>query len=363
MIEVVKGGLIIDLGVRGFLPASLVDIRRVQNLDEYLGQKIECKVIELNRARNNVVLSRRAVLEEERKEVRQQILDRLQPGQIVEGAISNIVDFGAFVDLDGIDGLIHISELSWSHVNHPSEILSIGDTVQVKVLDIDRDRQRISLGLKQTQEDPWQRVVDTYNVGDELEGKVTKVVTFGAFVEILDGVEGLVHISELAAHHVENPREIVQPGDDVRVKILEIDSERRRLSLCVKRVEGQVLPLRSPSVRRRPTEAGGGEAATLGDVPRLGLSEDVFAEQAPAEEPPPASRRPWPTSRRRRTRPWPTSRRWRTSPRPRSRRPRPRWRTRPWPTRSWPTTPEAAADESAEAAADEARPAGQTDDA
>ena len=242
VIEVVKGGLIIDLGVRGFLPASLVDIRRVPNLDEFMSTKIECKVIELNRSRNNVVLSRRAVLEEERKEQRQEILDRLQPGLVVEGQISNIVDFGAFVDLNGIDGLIHISELSWSHVNHPSEILNIGDTVAVKVLDIDRDRQRISLGLKQTQEDPWQRVVDTYRVGDELEGKVTKVVTFGAFVEILDGVEGLVHISELANHHVENPREVVQPGDEIRVKILEIDSERRRLSLSVKRVEGQVLP-------------------------------------------------------------------------------------------------------------------------
>src|SRR5919199_375943 len=150
VIEVVKGGLIIDLGVRGFLPASLVDIRRVPDLDEYMGTKIETKVIELNRSRNNVVLSRRAVLEEQRKEDRERILDRLQPGMVVEGAISNIVDFGAFVDLDGIDGLIHISELSWSHVNHPSEILSIGDTVPVKVLDIDRDRQRISLGLKQT---------------------------------------------------------------------------------------------------------------------------------------------------------------------------------------------------------------------
>src|SRR5437764_10571404 len=213
VIEGVKGGLIIDLGVRGFLPASLVDIRRVPHLDDYLGQKIECKVIELNRSRNNVVLSRRAVLEEERKEVRQQILDRLQPGLVVEGQISNIVDFGAFVDLDGIDGLIHISELSWSHVNHPSEILSIGDTVKVKVLDIDRDRQRISLGLKQTQEDPWQRVVDTYNVNDELEGKVTKVVTFGAFVEILDGVEGLVHISELAEAANGEPVESPAPED------------------------------------------------------------------------------------------------------------------------------------------------------
>ncbi len=273
VIEVVKGGLIIDLGVRGFLPASLVDIRRVPNLDEYMGQAIECKVIELNRSRNNVVLSRRAVLEEQRKEDRERILDRLQPGQVVEGTISNIVDFGAFVDLDGIDGLIHISELSWSHVNHPSEILNIGDVVSVKVLDIDRQRQRISLGLKQTQEDPWQRVVDTYNIGDELEGTVTKVVTFGAFVEILDGVEGLVHISELAQHHVDNPREIIQPGDPVRVKILEIDSERRRLSLSIKRVEGQVLPVRPI---QPPSE---GDIGALDDVPELGLSEEVFSSE------------------------------------------------------------------------------------
>src|ERR1700735_4545272 len=271
VIEVVKGGLILDLGVRGFLPASLVDIRRVPNLDEYLDPTIECKVIELNRSRNNVVLSRRAVLEEQRKEDRERILDRLQPGQVVEGTISNIVDFGAFVDLDGIDGLIHISELSWSHVNHPSEILSIGDTVSVKVLDIDRQRQRISLGLKQTQEDPWQRVVDTYNIGDELEGTVTKVVTFGAFVEILDGVEGLVHIPELAQPHVENPREVIQPGDPVRVKILEIDSERRRLSLSIKRVEGKLLPVRPITA---PTD---GDAGDLDNVPELGLSEDVFA--------------------------------------------------------------------------------------
>ncbi len=282
VIEVVKGGLIIDLGVRGFLPASLVDIRRVQNLDDFLGQKIDCKVIELNRSRNNVVLSRRAVLEEERKEVRQQILDRLQPGEVVEGAISNIVDFGAFVDLDGIDGLIHISELSWSHVNHPSEVLSIGDVVPVKVLDIDRERQRISLGLKQTQADPWQRVLDTYNVGDVLEGKVTKVVTFGAFVEILDGVEGLVHISELAHHHVENPREVVDQDQEVQVQILEMDSDRRRLSLSIKRVEGQELPLRTITEPAEGVEpAAEGEIA---DVPDLPLSDDVFTGDAATGE-------------------------------------------------------------------------------
>ncbi len=268
VIEVVKGGLILDLGVRGFLPASLVDIRRVQDLDEYMGQELRCKVIELNRSRNNVVLSRRAVLEDERKEMRQAILDKLNPGDVVEGTISNIVDFGAFVDLDGMDGLIHISELSWSHVNHPSEVLEIGQKVDVKVLDIDRERQRISLGLKQTQTDPWQQVLESYNEGDVVSGKVTKVVTFGAFVEILPGVEGLVHISELAQHHVENPREVVSQGDTVNVRILEVDAERRRLSLSLKRVDDGM-----------PLQPGAGEDAA---PPTIDLSEDVFSDEAAA---------------------------------------------------------------------------------
>ncbi len=283
VIEVVKGGLILDLGVRGFLPASLVDIRRVHNLDEFLGQALECKVIELNRSRNNVVLSRRAVLEEERKEVREQILGRLQPGQIVEGKISNIVDFGAFVDLDGIDGLVHISELSWSHVNHPSEVVSIGDTVRIKVLDIDRDRQRISLGLKQTQEDPWQRVISTHRSGDVLEGTVTKVVAFGAFVEILPGVEGLVHISELADHHVENPSEVVEPDAKLNVKILEIDEERRRLSLSIKRVEGQNMPMGDLGEQMEAASGDSSDAATAGPV----AGEDSSSSQAAGEEPTP----------------------------------------------------------------------------
>ncbi len=323
VIEVVKGGLILDLGVRGFLPASLVDIRRVHNLDEFKGQTLECKVIELNRSRNNVVLSRRAVLEEERKEVREQILGRLEPGQVVEGKISNIVDFGAFVDLDGIDGLIHISELSWSHVNHPSEVLSIGETVRVKVLDIDRDRQRISLGLKQTQEDPWQTVLNEYKPNDILEGKVTKVVAFGAFVEIVPGVEGLVHISELAEHHVETPGEVVQPGQEVWVRILEIDEERRRISLSVKRAQrNDNLPLRDlipPELQpeNQPPATPEPEAG----VPDLDLSEEVFSEvpaEAPAAEAPtaqaPAERRrgvgaPRPRKRRRATRGEPQRRR------------------------------------------------------
>ncbi len=273
VIEVVKGGLILDLGVRGFLPASLVDIRRVQDLDEFMGQELRAKVIELNRSRNNVVLSRRAVLEEERKEQRQQILDKLQPGDVVEGQISNIVDFGAFVDLDGMDGLIHISELSWSHVNHPSEVLDIGQTVEVKVLDIDRDRQRISLGLKQTQSDPWQQVMESYHEDDVVEGRVTKVVTFGAFVEILPGVEGLVHISELAQHHVENPREVVSQGQPVNVKIIEVDGERRRLSLSLKRVEDT-----------DPVQPRADGAESVHTRPAIDLSEDVFADEAPPLE-------------------------------------------------------------------------------
>src|SRR5216117_1606274 len=277
VIEVVKGGLILDLGVRGFLPASLVDIRRVQDLDEFLGKELRCKVIELNRSRNNVVLSRRAVLEDERKETRQAILDRLNPGDVVDGQISNIVDFGAFVDLDGMDGLIHISELSWSHVNHPSEILEIGQDVKVKVLDIDRERQRISLGLKQTQSDPWQQVVETYHEGDTVEGKVTKVVTFGAFIEILPGVEGLVHISELAQHHVENPREVVSQGDLVSAKIIEVDAERRRLSLSLKRVEGGGVQERAE------------DSEVVEGTPHLDLSEDVFPESATVAEAGPES--------------------------------------------------------------------------
>ncbi|MDX6601011.1 MAG: small subunit ribosomal protein, partial [Solirubrobacterales bacterium] len=283
--EVVKGGLILDLGVRGFLPASLVDIRRVHNLDEFMGQTLECKVIELNRSRNNVVLSRRAVLEEERKEVREQILGRLEPGQVVEGKISNIVDFGAFVDLDGIDGLIHISELSWSHVNHPSEVVAIGDTVRIKVLDIDRDRQRISLGLKQTQEDPWQRVISAHRPGDVLGGTVTKVVAFGAFVEILPGVEGLVHISELADHHVESPSEVVEPGTTLDVKILEIDEERRRLSLSIKQVEEQKMPMGDLGAQIQEASEGSTGEGPDGSAAGPVVAEDSSSSQAAGEEP------------------------------------------------------------------------------
>lgn len=234
VIEVVKGGLILDIGLRGFLPASLVDIRRVKNLRKFVGEKLECKIIEFNRARNNVVLSRKAYLEEERREARQQILVSLTEGQVKKGVISNVVDFGAFVDLGGIDGLIHISELSWSHVNHPSEVVSIGDEVEVVILDVDRERERVSLGLKQTQQDPWAEIARQYSKGDIVKGQVSKLVSFGAFVDIGDGVEGLVHISELSEDHVEKPSQVVAVGEEVDVKIIDIDLDRRRIGLSMK---------------------------------------------------------------------------------------------------------------------------------
>ncbi len=283
VIEVVKGGLIIDLGVRGFLPASLVDIRRVADLEEFLGKPLLARVIELNRFRNNVVLSRRAVLEEERRGVREQILDRMNVGDLVTGTVSNIVDFGSFVDLNGIDGLIHISELSWSHVNHPSEVLTIGQEVNVKVLDIDRDRQRISLGLKQTQKDPWQEVFENRQVNEIVHGRVTKLVSFGAFVEIEEGVEGLIHISELAQHHVEDPNEILRPGQEVNVKIIEIDPDRRRLSLSLKRLEPEYRIHEDLLPEEEAAEAEGEEGAEASGAPVDESAET--AEVAATDEP------------------------------------------------------------------------------
>ena len=234
VIEVVKGGLILDIGLRGFLPASLVDLRRVNDLTAYLGTEIEARVIEMDRNRNNVVLSRRVLLEEGRKNERAEILEKLSKGMRLKGTVSSIVDFGAFVDLGGIDGLIHISELSWSHVNHPSEVVKVGEEVEVEVLDVDLQRERISLGLKQTTEDPWTKLVETYPVGTIADGKVTKIVPFGAFIELGDNVEGLVHISEMALKHIDSPAQVVHVGDNVKVKVMDVNVERRRISLSMK---------------------------------------------------------------------------------------------------------------------------------
>ena len=234
VIEVVKGGLILDIGLRGFLPASLVEMRRVRDLQPYVGNELEAKIIELDKNRNNVVLSRRAWLEQTQSEVRQNFLTQLQKGQIRKGVVSSIVNFGAFVDLGGVDGLVHVSELSWKHIDHPSEVVQVGDEVTVEVLDVDMDRERVSLSLKATQEDPWQHFARTHQIGQIVPGKVTKLVPFGSFVRVEEGIEGLVHISELAERHVEIPEQVVQVGNDVMVKIIDIDLERRRISLSLK---------------------------------------------------------------------------------------------------------------------------------
>ncbi len=242
VIEVVKGGLIVDIGLRGFLPASLIELRRVRDLAPYLGQKVEAKILELDKNRNNVVLSRRALLEESQSANRSTFLADLAKGQIRTGVVSSIVNFGAFIDLGGVDGLVHVSELSWKHIEHASEVVEIGQEVTVEVLEIDNDRERVSLSLKATQEDPWQVFARTHAIGQYAPGKVTKLVPFGAFVRVADGIEGLVHISELSAKHIELAEQVVSVNQDVFVKVIDIDLERRRISLSLKQATEEVDP-------------------------------------------------------------------------------------------------------------------------
>src|SRR5690625_5286836 len=242
VIEVVKGGLILDIGLRGFLPASLVEMRRVRDLDPYVGQELEANIIELDKNRNNVVLSRRAWLEQTQSEVRTTFLQKLQKGQVRPGVVSSIVNFGAFVDLGGVDGLVHVSELSWKHIDHPSEVVEVGQEVTVEVLDVDMDRERVSLSLKATQEDPWQVFARTHALGQIVPGKVTKLVPFGAFVRVEDGIEGLVHISELANRHIDTAEQVVSVNEVLYVKVIDIDLERRRISLSLKQANEGVDP-------------------------------------------------------------------------------------------------------------------------
>ena len=242
VIEVVKGGLILDIGLRGFLPASLVELRRVRDLQPYVGKSLQAKIIELDKNRNNVVLSRRAWLEETQKEQREEFLENLKPGEVRKGVVSSVVNFGAFVDLGGMDGLVHVSELSWKHVDHPGSVVQVGDEVEVQVLEVDLDRERISLSLKATQQDPWQEFASNHRVGELVYGRVTKLVPFGAFVQVGEGIEGLVHISEMSAHHVDLPEQVVTPGEELWVKIIDLDLQRRRISLSIKQAaEGGVV--------------------------------------------------------------------------------------------------------------------------
>jgi small subunit ribosomal protein S1 len=263
VIEVVKGGLIIDIGLRGFLPASLVEMRRVRDLQPYVGKELECRIIELDKNRNNVVLSRRKFLEESQAEQRQDFLTSLAKGERRTGVVSSIVNFGAFVDLGGVDGLVHVSELSWKHVDHPSEVVEVGQEVDVEVLDVDLERERVSLSLKATQEDPWRQFARRHEVGDVIEGRVTKLVPFGAFVEVDDAIEGLVHISELADHHVERAEDEVGVHDRVPVKIIDIDLDRRRISLSRKQAmrSDEAIGIGPDTPSEAPTETAPAEEA------------------------------------------------------------------------------------------------------
>ncbi len=278
VIEVVKGGLILDIGLRGFLPASLVDLRRVRDLHPFVGTELEAKIIELDRNRNNVVLSRRAFLEESQSEGRKSFLQSLQKGERRKGTVSSIVNFGAFVDLGGVDGLVHVSELSWKHVDHPGEVVAVGQEVEVEVLDVDLERERVSLSLKATQEDPWKEFERTSTAGSIINGQVTKLVPFGAFIRVAPGIEGLVHISEISHEHVDSPESVLSVGDEVQVKVIDVDVSRRRVSLSMRQVSAP--PKREPEIKAEP-EARREPVPEM--VATIQIPDDILAAVAEAE--------------------------------------------------------------------------------
>ncbi|MAV90369.1 MAG: 30S ribosomal protein S1 [Bdellovibrionaceae bacterium] len=238
VIAKVKGGLSVDIGVKAFLPGSQIDLRPVRNIDAYIGKTFKFKVIKFNKKRGNIVLSRRALLEEERESLRSQTLDAMKEGSRVKGLVKNVTDYGAFIDLGGMDGLLHITDMSWGRVKHPSEILNVGDEVEVVVLKFDNEKERVSLGMKQLEDDPWQKVVEKFPVGLKTQGKIVSLADYGAFVELADGVEGLIHVSEMSwTKRVKHPSQIVKVDDVVDVQVLEVDTENRRISLGMKQLE------------------------------------------------------------------------------------------------------------------------------
>jgi small subunit ribosomal protein S1 len=234
----IKGGLLLEIGVPVFLPASQISIRRTGDIVEFINQELECKIIKIDEARMNIVVSRRKLLEEQREAQKRDLLNDIEVGQIRKGVVKNITDFGAFVDLGGIDGLLHITDMSWGRINHPSEVLKIDEEIEVKVLKVDKEKERISLGLKQKQESPWANIESKYPVGSRVKGKVVNVLTYGAFVQLEDGVEGLVHISEMSwTKRINHPNQVVAPGDEIEVVVLEIKKEKQEISLGMKQVE------------------------------------------------------------------------------------------------------------------------------
>ena len=238
VVQKIKGGLVVDIGVKAFLPGSQIDIRPVRNLDKYLGKRLNFKIIKFNKKRGNIVLSRKALLMKEREKMRSETLEQLQEGMVVQGVVKNITDYGAFIDLGGMDGLLHITDMSWGRIKHPSELFQVGDEVTVKILKYDREKERVSLGLKQVQENPWDKVSDRYHVGDRVKGKVVSIKDYGAFVELEDGVEGLIHVSEMSwTNKVKHPSKVLNPGDEAECQVLDIDTKNRRISLGLKQLE------------------------------------------------------------------------------------------------------------------------------
>lgn len=260
--DVVKGGLVVDVGVRGFVPASHVERHFVKDFSDYKGRTLRLKVLELDRERNKAVLSHKAVLEEEEQRRKQEVFSRLKPGDVLDGTVQRLTDFGAFVDVGGVDGLVHVSEIAWHHVDKPADVLQEGQRVTVKVLKLDPAAGRISLSIKATQPSPWEQAGETIRPGDVREGVVKRLVSFGAFVELLPGVEGLVHISQIANRHIATPHEVLKEGETVKVKVLDVNIPERRISLSIRALQEADRPLD----RRERDFMGGGFNLTLGDV-------------------------------------------------------------------------------------------------
>jgi small subunit ribosomal protein S1 len=263
--DVVKGGLVVNVGVRGFIPASLVELRFVEDFSEYKGKELELKVVELDKEKNKCILSRKAILEAEANQSKEETLNNIEVGAVLEGTVQRLTDFGAFIDIGGVDGLVHVSEIAWHRVGHPSEVLNVGDKVQVKVLKVVRDSDRISLSIKETQEGPWQKVAKEIQVDDVVKGEVKRLVSFGAFVEVFPGVEGLVHISQISHRHIGTPSEVLKEGEAVEVKVLDIQPDQKRISLSIKEASEQPQPVKKEE-NESASKDDSSFGVTLGDM-------------------------------------------------------------------------------------------------
>lgn len=268
--DVVKGGLVTDVGVRGFIPASLVDTRFVDDLSELKGKTLRVVISEIDPQNNKLILSRRAVLEQDERDAQRSVIASLEPGSVIEGTVQRIAPFGVFVNVGGVDGLVHVSELAWHHVDNPEEVVHPGDTVRVRVLKVDPDSGRVSLSMKEAQPSPWEQSLANLEAGDVVEGVVRRLVDFGAFVEIRPGVEGLVHVSQISHQRVDKPWDVLEEGQSVRVKVLSVEPERKRISLSIREAEGGQ---RNSGSRRdvqkfaeKQNQSNAGTGATLGDV-------------------------------------------------------------------------------------------------